>query len=410
MQSLDDLFTELMQSESLFRDKEVLRHTYTPDVLLHREAQTKELAMILVAALKGETPSNILIYGKTGTGKTAVTRYVGKELEKKSESMNVCCSIVYINCEVIDTQYRLLTKLALQLGEDVPMTGWPTDQVFQKFKEALDRKEQVLIIILDEIDKLVKKNDDVLYNLSRINSSLTKAKVSLIGVSNDLKFTDFLDSRVKSSLSEEEIIYPPYNADQIRDILAQRAERAYMPGVLDDGVIPLCAALAAQEHGDARRALDLLRVSGEIADRNHDPKVTEEHVTQAQEKIEVDRVVEVIRTLPVQTKAVLFSIVYLDRTRDLHQASRITTGDVYSVYRQVCKTISMEPISSRRVTDLLSELDMLGIVNTTVVSKGRYGRTKEIVLSVSRNNTYSTLVNDYSLKPLENFQIRTGYF
>lgn len=408
-QSLTHLFHELLNTESIFKDKEVLRHSYTPDVLVHRDEQTKELATILVAALRGETPSNILIYGKTGTGKTAVTRYVGKELENMSEQMHIKCMVIYVNCEIIDTQYRLLANLARHYGEDIPMTGWPTDQVFQKFKEALDSEEQVLIIILDEIDKLVKKGDDVLYNLSRINTNLKKAKVSIIGVSNDLKFTDFLDPRVKSSLGEEEIIYPPYNADQIRDILYQRAEIAYNPGVLDTMVIPLCSALAAQEHGDARRALDLLRVSGEIADRRNESKVLEEHVRQAQDKIEVDRVVEVVRTLPTQSKIVLFSIIYLTKNAD-HSKKAITTGEVYMLYKKLCKLIDLDILTQRRITDLMGELDMLGIINSIVVSKGRYGRTKEINLSVSANSTHDVLLEDYKLSQLKDLQLKIGYF
>ena len=412
--SLNKLFERLLENESIFKDKEVLRHSYTPDVLVHRDKQTEELATILVSALRGETPSNILIYGKTGTGKTAVTRYVGKELETMSEKMGVKCSVIYVNCEVIDTQYRLLANLARHFGEDIPMTGWPTDQVFQKFKEALDTKEQVLIVILDEIDKLVKKGDDVLYNLSRINSSLKQARVSIIGVSNDLKFTDFLDPRVKSSLGEEEIIYPPYDADQIRDILYQRSEMAYNEGVLDGSVIPLCAAFAAQEHGDARRALDLLRVSGEIAERREEKIVTEIHVHVAQDKIEVDRVVEVIRTLPTQSKLVLFSVITLNisiQNQNLTSQS-ITTGEVYNIYRKLCKVIDMDVLTQRRVTDLMSELDMLGIINAVVVSKGRYGRTKEISLSVPAKNTQEVLLEDYKLKPLQNYNhnMKIGYF
>jgi cell division control protein 6 len=354
----------------------------------------------LVSALRGDTPSNILIYGKTGTGKTACTRYVGIELEHMSENMGVSCIVLYINCEVIDTQYRLLANLARQFGEDIPMTGWPTDQVFSKFKEAIDSSKQVIIIILDEIDKLVKKGDDVLYNLSRINTELVNSKVSMIGVSNDLRFTDFLDPRVKSSLGEEEIIFPPYDAEQISDILRQRAAIAYKPDVLDDMVIPLCAAFAAQEHGDARRALDLLRVAGEIAERENQTLVEEENVRQAQEKIEIDRVVEVVRTLPTQSKLVLYSIMILRQMG----YKNVTTGEVYNVYRQLCQKIDMDVLTQRRVTDLMSELDMLGILNAVVVSKGRYGRTKEISLSVSVASTRQVLLEDYRLKPIANFK------
>jgi cell division control protein 6 len=308
--------------------------------------------------------------------------------------------VVYLNCEVIDTQYRLLANLSRQFGEDVPMTGWPTDQVFAKFKEAIDSEKQVIIIILDEIDKLIKKGDDVLYNLSRINTDLQHAKVSMIGVSNDLKFTEFLDPRVKSSLGEEEIIFPPYDAEQISDILRERAQIAYKENALDEMVIPLCAAFAAQEHGDARRALDLLRVAGEIAERENKSRVEENHVKTAQEKIEIDRVVEVVRTLPTQSKLSLYSVMLLRN----NGYRNVTTGEVYNVYRQLCMHVDMDILTQRRVTDLMSELDMLGIVNAVVVSKGRYGRTKEIVLSVPITSTKKVLFEDYRLKPLDGFK------
>jgi cell division control protein 6 len=398
--SLDGLFQELLENEPIFINKEVLRHSYTPDSLVHRDDQINSLAAILVSALRGDTPSNILIYGKTGTGKTAVTRHIGIELERKGESLGTLCKVVYLNCEVIDTQYRLLANLSRQFGEDVPMTGWPTDQVFSKFKETIDSQKQVIIIILDEIDKLIKKGDDVLYNLSRVNTDLKNAKVSMIGVSNDLKFTEFLDPRVKSSLGEEEIIFPPYDADQISDILYERAKIAYKEDALDEMVIPLCAAFAAQEHGDARRALDLLRVAGELAERDNRSIVSEHDVKNAQEKIEVDRIVEVVRTLPTQSKLTLYSVMVLRN----NGYKNVTTGEVYNVYRQLCIQVDMDILTQRRVTDLMSELDMLGIVNAVVVSKGRYGRTKEIVLSVPINSTKKVLFEDYRLKPLNGFK------
>jgi len=445
------LFDDLLSGEPIFENKEVLRPSYTPHELPHRNEQINNMATILVAALRGETPSNILIYGKTGTGKTASAKYVSQELENTSRKYDVPCEVEYINCEVTDTQYRVLAQLAntfieqnrdyarervreledllaesdgdpnaladteftderdveqrieeferdLEDMEEVPMTGWPTDRVYSVFFDAVDYVERVAVIMLDEIDKLVEKSgDDTLYNLSRMNSELTNSRVSIIGISNDLKFTDFLDPRVKSSLGEEEIVFPPYDANQLRDILQHRSTDAFKADALSEDVIPLCAAFAAQEHGDARRALDLLRTAGELAERDQADVVTEEHVRRAQDKIELDRVVEVVRTLPTQSKLVLFAIMMLEK----HGVHNINTGEVYNIYKTLCDEIDADVLTQRRVTDLISELDMLGIVNAVVVSKGRYGRTKEINLSVPIDETEAVLQADSRLGDIE---------
>lgn len=415
--SLDQLFDDLVVQRKIFKNKEVLRDSYAPSLLPHRDRQIDELGTILASVARGETPSNIFVYGKTGTGKTAVTIHVGEWLVRK---LGGCCFIrpfgtksevrksdvllpvwfIYTNCEIVDTQYRLLAKLAEYMGQSVPLTGWPTDKVYESFVRALDKEERLVIVVLDEIDQLLKKgSDDVLYNLTRINSDLKKAKVSIIGISNVLDFVEFLDPRVRSSLSEEELVFPPYHAEQLVDILAHRAEEAFHESALDPGVISLCAAFAAQEHGDARRALDFLRIAGEIAERDRASKVTEKHVRIAKSKIEKDRAVEVITTFPTQSKFVLFAIMLLEK----YNASSITTGETYNVYKELCRASKMDILTQRRVSDIISELDMLGIVNATVVSKGRYGRTKEIRLGVPLSQVKSVLEKHHKIERVANF-------
>jgi cell division control protein 6 len=415
--SLDQLFDSLLVQRKIFKNKEVLRDSYTPSLLPHRDHQIDELATILVSAIRGETPSNVFVYGKTGTGKTAVTVHVGEGLVKK---VGGCCFIrpfgtklefkkqsapspvwfIYTNCEIVDTQYRLLAKLAEYMGQSVPLTGWPTDKVYESFVRALDKDERLVIVVLDEIDRLLRKGSDgVLYNLTRINSDLKRAKVSIIGISNDLNFIEFLDPRVRSSLGEEELVFPPYHAQQLVDILSHRAEDAFADSALDPGVIPLCAAFAAQEHGDARRALDFLRIAGEIAERDRAPKVTEKHVRIAKSRIEQDRVTEVIKTFPTQSKFVLFAIMLLEK----YNASTITTGETYNVYKELCRQSKMDILTQRRVSDIISELDMMGIVNATVVSKGRYGRTKEIRLGVPIRHVKSVLEKHHKIERISNF-------
>ena len=383
--SVQTIFQEFVEKKvSIFKDRDALTSHFTPKTIPHRNKQTNNLASILAPSLKNGRPSNIFIYGMTGTGKTLISRYVGNELEKISNQGSHPVKIIYLNCKmkkIADTEYRLVAELSRVLGQDVPVTGLPTEHIYQIFFNKLDSRKWVVIIILDEIDALVNKmGDEFLYNFTRINQELKKAKVSIIGITNDLHFIDVLDPRVKSSLGEEEILFPPYNAMELQDILKQRVELGFHPEILSEEVIPKCAALAAQEHGDARRALDLLRVAGEIAERQNDSKITEKHVDHALEKIDYDRIIEAVKSLPKQTKLILWSVINLEEK----EQEDIQTGDLYDVYEGVCKQCVLHPLTQRRVSDLISELDMMGIINAKVISLGRYGRTRQIKLSVSK--------------------------
>ncbi len=380
-----------------------------PELLPHREKEINNLANVLVPALRNETPSNVFIYGKTGTGKTAVTKFVGKELLEKGKQINKKVNFIYINCEVVDTHYRVLQNIANHFinewSERIPFTGWPTDEVYSKLKMMIEKEGGVTVIILDEVDKL--KGDEALYNLSRINTDLKMAKVSIVGLSNDLKYTEFLDPRVKSSLGEESMIFPPYDASELQDILKQRVEIAFKLDSIDSEVIPLCSALAAQEHGDARRALDLLRMSAELAERNKSSRITKKHVSLAQNKIEIDRIMEVIRTLPTQSKLILLSILLQEQhNKKTGATGAITTGEVYNIYKNLSKKARTDTISQRRVADLISELDMLGIITARVISKGRYGRTRDIKVSASLEDIEDILKEDEIFENLTKYKFQ----
>ncbi len=403
----DTIFQQYIRSKTIFKsDREILRPSYIPDILPHREEQINQLASILVTALEGQRPSNVLLFGKTGTGKTASIKYIGKEIERANSNLNKV-NFIYMNCEVIDTHYGVLQNIGNKFIEDfqerIPFTGWSTERVYNILREKIDEERRVIVIALDEIDKLVSKNgDEVLYHLCRINDDLKNAKVSVIGISNDLRFMEFLDPRVRSSLSEEKMVFPPYNAEQLKDILEQRCRIAFEDGVLEPPVIPLCAALAAQEHGDARRALDLLRVAAEIAERSHLPVVTESDVIKAKNKIELDCVTEAIRTLPLQSKLVMMGVLLSEEKGD----NKLTTGDLYETYKELCQCTSMAVLTQRRITDLISELDMLGIIHARVKSFGRGGRTKEIEPSVPVAEARRILEEDEILSQLKNYKIR----
>jgi archaeal cell division control protein 6 len=384
MADLDKIFNSV-GDRSLFKNKQHLQSNYTPDDIPHRDKEIEHIASILAPSLLGEKTSNLFIYGKTGTGKTISVQHVANELTKRSKD-NRTLRVEYINCKlkkVADTEYRIFAELIKKLGGTVPATGLPTDQVYKKFLELIEKNdEKLFILILDEIDQAVKKiSGDFLYNLMRLNSELANTQITLIGISNDAKFLDMIDPRVKSSLSEEELVFHPYNAIQLQDILRKRAEEAFRAGVVSEGVIAKCAAYAAREHGDARRALDLMRVAGEIAERVSSPKIEIKHIDEANDKIEKDKLLDIIESSPKQFQMVLFSII------DLIENSKeaIFTGDVFNYYDNLCKKCNIEILTQRRVSDILAEFDMLGLINARVISKGRQGRMREIKLAIPEN-------------------------
>ncbi len=384
-QKLTEFLEGYIKKRSLFKNKRALQANYTPTTVPYRTDQINQIASILAPSLRLDKPSNIFVYGKTGTGKTLVAQHIAENLRKIAEENNISLGVFYLNCKlkrIADTEYRMIAQLCREFGEEVPATGLPTDEIYKIFVKALEKKKMILILVLDEIDQLVKKiGDEILYNLTRLNSELKESQLSFIGISNDLMFIDNVDPRVKSSLSEEEIVFPPYNAIQLQKILQQRSKVAFFDNIVHDGVVEKCAAYAAREHGDARRALELLRVAGELAERKGSEHVAEEDIDIAEEKIERDRVLDIISTQPKQFKLTLHSIVTLCNANNSN-SSKIFTGDIYNIYQEVCLKCHLKPLTQRRVSDIIAELDMLGIINAKVISKGRYGRTKEISLAI----------------------------
>ncbi|MCS7116811.1 MAG: orc1/cdc6 family replication initiation protein [Nitrososphaerales archaeon] len=372
---LDEIFSKAIMGRTLFKNPEALRSDYVPDKLLFRERQITSVAEVLAPILHGSRCSNLFLYGKTGTGKTAVSKYVLKRLEEKALSIGVPVKFSYCNTRILGTEYRVLSEIARSIQLEIPFTGLALGEVFERILKRIDNSKLGVVIVLDEIDFLVKNfGDNLLYEFTRANERLEHGFITIVGISNDLKFKEFLDPRVLSSLSEEEVVFPPYTAEELKAILQDRAEVAFFKDAISTTAINLCAALAASEHGDARRALDLLRVAGEVAEREGASCVEEKHVRIAVQKIEQDRVVEVLRSLPLHDKLVLLAVAVSGPAN--------STGEVYQRYLALCRKIDLEPLTQRRVSGLLSGLDVLGLVSAATVSRGRYGRTKKISLLI----------------------------
>jgi cell division control protein 6 len=394
---VENVFDSYLYGPKIFANRDALRIDYVPERLPHRAEQLKVVAGVLAPFLQGQRGSNLFVYGQTGTGKTAVVRFVLKRLQDRSEKEGSGASACYVNCRIVGTEYRVLASLGQALGVEVPFTGLATTEVLERFKHSLSSRRMLLIVALDEIDSLVNSyGDALLYQLTRLNESLKYGRVSIVGISNDLRFKERLDPRVLSSLSEEEIVFKPYTAKEIRDILLERVEIAFQKGVLDDSTLALCSAEAAKEHGDARRALDLLRVAGEVAEREASKNVRDVHVAAAQKSIETDRVSTVLNSMPLHSKLIMCGAYVLSTTG----SQGAVTGDIYEVYRELCAESGTEPLTQRRVSGLINELDVLGLLATKLVSLGRYGRTKKINLGIPGELVKQCYEEDPWISPL----------
>jgi len=382
----------------IFKDREVLRHDYLPDKLPHREEQIRLLGSTVAPVLRDARCSNIFIYGKSGTGKTAVAKYVMSHLESKAKEYGAQVKFCYVNCRMTGSEYRVFASLGQSVGIAIPFTGLSVGEVMDRFRIGLEATRAILIVALDEIDALIKdRGDNLLYELTRINETLTRSKVSIIGISNDLRLKEFLDPRVFSSLSEEEMVFRPYDASELRHILLERSELSFQEGSLSESALSVCSALAAAEHGDARRALDLLRVAGEVAERRGETVITEEHVREAEKRIEHNRVTEAVKNLTLHSKLVLLSVYRLGKPA-------ATTGEIYDVYSELCDELGAGLLTQRRLGTLVNELDAMGLLNAKVINMGRYGRTKKIRLEIARSLIKDVFNGDARLGRLVDYQ------
>ncbi|MFX1328060.1 MAG: Cdc6/Cdc18 family protein [Promethearchaeota archaeon] len=382
--NIDKFYKGYLKGPRIFSNRDALESSYIPEELPHRDSQIKDIAEKTACALLGDTPPSFLCYGMTGTGKTATIRYVSQKLAQQNSEIKPWW--IYINCNIVSTPYRILAHIynTISRREKIPPTGLPKDIIFKKLLGLLDMKvgNSVCFLVLDEIDILVDKKggNEILYDLTRLNENLDNCKTSIIGISNKLKFRENLDPRIISSLGEEHIVFPSYDASELRDILIERSKIAFHDKVLKEEVIPLCAALAAKENGDARKALQLLRKAGELAERVQNKIVTAKHVEKAQEDLENDHIMEYIKGMPLQAQLILVSTYLISKFSPEHI---IISGDIYEVHSEIRSLIpGVRQLTKRRISDYINELALAGIISAEVKSMGHYGRTKIIKLDI----------------------------
>ncbi len=395
---IDDLLNAAEAGKSIIKNRNILHFTYIPDIILHRKSEQEQVTQSLLPILKQSRPSNLLVYGKPGTGKTLVVKKVLSKIQERVEKSKFPIKLVYSNSKEETTLYGLLVSLGRQLDlneKELPTTGLAISEVFKRLLAKIDEGKLNAIFVIDEIDYLAqlvaKTGKDILYQLTRANERLTQGSLTLVGISNDLTFKEKLDPRVISSLGEEEVVFTNYDVEQIKKILEERIIESFIENSVEEPALNLIAALAGGEHGDARRAIDLLRVAGELAERQQSDKVTAEHVREATQKMEENKEEKSLKSFPLHEKLVLIAIM---------KANGSSTGEIYSSYKNLCKKVGKDELTQRRITQMLSEIELSGLISGRLIHQGIHGRTKKYKLTISSEMIKKTFKDDLSLQDI----------
>lgn len=403
----DDVSIFAEEESLIFKDEFIVTIDYIPKTLIGRTTQVKKIADLINPIFRKGKPYSCLIYGKTGSGKTVVIKFVLNKLLKRISESEFDYNLVwmYIPCKQVkttnDVLYTIITKLNTE--STIPPKGYSLNTYYNILWKEITEQNTSIILVLDEIDQL--KDDDILYQFSRAGEMGVipeRRFVSVFGISNDLNYIDNLDHRVKSSMNPTEIIFEPYDAVQIGLILKDRVPLAFCDGTVDDELISICAANSAKANGDARLAIDLIRTAGNIAVKEHCSIITPEHVATAEKLLAENRYLQLAKDLPTHDKLVLVAIIKLQDAKNVDVTTPIITG----TYLQLCNVCDQTPLHRTTISTKISEFEMLGFIAIRKINKGRAGgvlRYIEFLKSVPVDLLANVLYDDYIINEVKDF-------
>jgi len=388
--------TDIFGGENhIFKDMSVFDRNFMPEKILHRQDEIQQIATALSHILNESSfATDCALYGMKGTGKTLISRYVLSELRKRTLDFRS----YYISFTNTKSEFKALEEILITMGlRNLRGKGF-NEGIRLLFDKLKTYNEKHIIFIFDEIDKL-QECDALLHSFLRPNEiygDLGGKHISIILITNDFNFPKNLSEGTKSSFTGvRKCIFKTYNANHLKDILYDRAKNGLVAEAYDNEVLALCAAYGAQEHGDARQTIKMLGKAAEIAQENHDTKIRNEHILKAREEIELNGMIDFIKILPLQLKALSLAIVKDTKNHERQNITEpLTTGSVFVEYKNICTRVGIEFLTQRRIVDLLKELESIGLIEAQVMYLGRKGKTRYINLQASATALEKSLTSD----------------
>ena len=340
-----------------------------------REKQISRIISHLTPVLDGAHPTPALVFGPTGSGKTVTLIHILSTFQKVAEKRGIKFKCCYIDLTSPKTHFAALNELAIVLdgSNRKYRKGIPIDHMQSRIMEAIGSYDGFLCLMIDEVDNLKPNADGFLTFLGKTLPRKVSCRLMLILLTNRLDWEKTLDPRILSFLKKTDILFEPYDALDLVEILNLRVEKSLNREKVELAALKKVAALASRETGDARKAVELLAKAVTVAEETSG-KLTEKEVDIAEQRLEIDKTVSLIRALAVQQRMALQGCyAVLSKT-----GKRVSTGQAYDAYQAISSNEQVRPLTQRRFSDIIGFLDLYGLINARVISKGRYGSTREI--------------------------------
>ncbi|MEM1508671.1 MAG: ORC1-type DNA replication protein [Thermofilaceae archaeon] len=374
-----------LPTSKIFRDEGKLQVDYVPRCLPFREEQLNMLREYFKPFLlkPGSVFVRVLLLGSVGTGKTAVVRRFGEDLNGAKLAKGASARFAYVNCHAHRSLFSIMQKIGKDLGLNVPRRGFSREELLMMIWSYLKNSNEYLVAAIDEADYIAHSGEEALYVLTRLTEIVEDEvhRIGLVFVFRDLTFMMSLDRSVQSTLQHNIIRFYPYTSEQLEEILMKRVEEgALYESAISDEVIEMIGELVGYDRGgsgDARLALEILYRAGKYAESEDRESILPEDIRRAHSDV-MPFPKDALLNLKLDEKLLLLALARLLQRKKF--ISKVPMGLLELEYHDICEEHGLAPKRHTAVWECIRNMSRMGIISTGKPGKGQKGRTTLIGL------------------------------